>query len=241
MSCDYFRSEMFAWRSDQDSGDFEPLFRHLDSCVECAQLFEQITSRDAEIGATFARLPEAPLLESRILAGLEHERGQLRQPKSRWRGWMMMPIAALALLVLTMPFLPVVQEYRLEHSVAGLLSSPPALQIASTDRGELLRWSDKVLPGSAPLPQLLSRVEFRGATLVDVADHKGVLLKMANEERASLLVFDHPVTSLSSIRSIHEKAGSVALWSDPQRTYALLFRGSVEDMHAYMSSMGITS
>src|ERR1700744_4299121 len=143
MSCEFFQSEMFAWRPDQDPGEFSPLFRHLESCAECARLFERITSRDAEIGATFARVPEAPLLENRILAGLEHERGQLRQPKSRWRAWMMMPIAALALLVLTMPFLPLVKEYRLEHSVAMLLSSPPAPQIVSTDRAELLTWDDK--------------------------------------------------------------------------------------------------
>jgi hypothetical protein len=241
MNCEFFRSEIYAWRPDQDTGDFEPLFRHLDSCAECARLFERIPSRDEQVGRTFGRLPEAPLLESRILAGLAHERAQLRRPKSRWKAWMLMPIAALALLVLTMPFLPVVQEYRLGHSAAVLLSSPPEPQIVSTDRAELMSWSDKVLPGTASLPQLLSRVQFRGATLVDVAHHKGVLLKMKNEDRASLLVFDHPVTPQSGFRSINEKAGSVALWSDPQRTYVLLFRGSVEDMHAYMSRMGITS
>ena len=241
MNCEFFRSEMHAWRPDLAPSDFAPLFRHLDSCAECARLFERIASHDAEIVGTFARVPEAPLLESRILPGLAHERAQRWQPQSRWRAWMLMPVAVLALLVLTVPFLPVVQEYRLGHSVAVLLSSPPDSQIVSTDRGELLNWSDKVLPGTASLPRLLSRVQFRGATLVDVAHHKGVLLKMQNEQRASLLVFDRRVTTQSSVRSIHEKAGSMALWSDPQRTYVLLFRGSVEDMHAYMTRMGIAS
>ncbi len=110
MNCEFFRSEMYAWRPDLAPADFAPLFRHLDSCAECARLFEWIASHDAEIGDTFAHIPEAPLLESRILAGLAHERAQLRQPKSRWRAWMLMPIAALALLILTVPFLPMMQK-----------------------------------------------------------------------------------------------------------------------------------
>jgi hypothetical protein len=225
MNCEFFQTEMLAWRADQDPGDFDLLFQHLESCAECARQFEGIAARDTRIGETFARVPEAPLLDSRILAGLAHERAQLQRPKARWKSWMLMPVAALALLMMTAPFLPVVQEYRLGHSVAALLSSPPAEQIVSTDRETLLRWSDRVLPGTASLSQLLSQVQFRGATVVEITHHKGVLLKMQNEQRASLLVFDHRVTPQSSIRSVQEKEGSVARGPIPGERMPCSFEG----------------
>jgi hypothetical protein len=70
-----------------------------------------------------------------------------------------------------------------------------------------------------------------------VAHHKAVLLKMTNEQRASLLIVDAPLTHTGSFRSIHENSGSASLWSDGRRTYALLFDGSMQEMQAYMAQM----
>jgi hypothetical protein len=44
-----------------------------------------------------------------------------------------------------------------------------------------------------------------------------------------------------SRRPEHCESGSEAVWSDGGRTYALLFQGGSEQMHAHMDSMGITS
>jgi hypothetical protein len=57
-------------------------------------------------------------------------------------------------------------------------------------------------------------VEFRGAAAIRVAAHKAVLLKMNNEQRASL-------------------------WSDGRHSYVLLFNGTDQELHAYMTKMGI--
>lgn len=39
------------------------------------------------------------------------KRGGVILPTARWKSWMLMPVAAHALLMMTAPFLPVVQEY----------------------------------------------------------------------------------------------------------------------------------
>jgi hypothetical protein len=72
-----------------------------------------------------------------------------------------------------------------------------------------------------------------------VASHKAVLLKMKNEQRASLLIIDARLTAENTIQSFHETAGSNSRWSDGRRTYVLLFQGSEQDMRAYMTQMGI--
>jgi hypothetical protein len=97
------------------------------------------------------------------------------------------------------------------------------------------------LSGDAGLPPELSRVEFRAASSLKVASHKAVLLKMMNEERASLLIIDARLTAENSIKSFHETAGSDSRWSDGRRTYVLLFQGSEQDMRAYMTRMGIAT
>jgi hypothetical protein len=106
------------------------------------------------------------------------------------------------------------------------------LQIDSTNRQEILDWCASVLSGPSSLPPELNKVEFRGATAVKVADHKGVLLKMKNEQRASLLIVDAHLTQESRFKSMHEKSGSASLWSDGRRTYVLLYEGSAQEMHA---------
>jgi hypothetical protein len=121
----------------------------------------------------------------------------------------------------------------------ALLSQAPALQIDSTNRQEILDWCASVLSGPSSLPPELNKVEFRGATAVKVADHKAVLLKMKNEQRASLLIVDAHLTQESGFKSMHEKSGSASLWSDGRRTYVLLYEGSAQEMHAYMVQMGI--
>ncbi|WP_433970349.1 hypothetical protein [Tunturiibacter gelidiferens] len=64
---------------------------------------------------------------------------------------------------------------------------------------------------------------------------------MMNEQRASLLIIDARLTAKNKIKSFHETAGSDSRWSDGRRTYVLLFQGSEQDMHAYMTQMGIVT
>jgi hypothetical protein len=84
-------------------------------------------------------------------------------------------------------------------------------------------------------------VEFRGAATLRFADHKAVFLKMKDEQRASLLVVDAPLTKDRGIHAIQENSGSASLWSDGKHSYLLLFNGDVRDMHAYMEKMGISA
>jgi hypothetical protein len=155
--------------------------------------------------------------------------------------WLLAPIAALLLLMTTFYGPALLKEHRLGRNIAILLRNPPPLQIDSTDREALLRWSANVLSGPATLPPILNKVQFRGAAAVDIAQHKAVLLKMKNEERASLLIVDNPLMRQTVVKSLREDTGSIAFWSDPRRTYVLLFNGSLEEMHAYMDRMGIPS
>lgn len=220
---------------------FQALFEHLEVCPDCAGQFDQLSATDQAVRRTFQKLPESPLLESRILAGLTHQRANTGGQHTFWKAWFLLPVAAVLLIAVTLGLLPRFQEERLGREVAGLLSVPPALQIDSSDRNELLRWSDSVLPGLSSLPTQLNRVEFRGAAAVRVANHKAILLKMKNEPRASLLILDNDLLRQQRLRSIHEQAGSAALWSDQNRTYVLLFEGSITEMHDYMDRMGIAS
>ena len=239
MNCELSRSEMYAWRSDAGSASFQSLFDHLAKCPECTRQFAQLQSGDEALQSTFQRVPESPLLENRILAGLAHERAQSTVSRPFWRLWLLMPVSLAILLVIALGVFPRLQERRLAEEVAGFISAPPAMQIVSTDRNALLQWSAGVLHGTAALPSQLNRVEFRGAAAVHIGDHEAVLLKMKNEGRASLLILDARLTRPSGIKSMHEETGNAAVWSDEKRTYVLLFDGSMQEMHAYMGRMGI--
>lgn len=241
MNCELCRSEMYSWRPDSQVESFQSLFDHLDSCPECAREFDQLTSKDEAVRGTFLKVPESPFLESRILTGLSHQRTQFQVRHTLWRSWFLIPIAASILLVITLGYAPSRQEQLVGKDLVALLSEPPALQIISSDRNELLRWSKAVLPAVDVLPAQLNKVEFRGASAVSLADHKAVLLKMKNEQRASLLIVDARLTKQTGIKSMPEKTGSAALWSDQKKTYVLLFDGNLQEMHAYMEKMGIST
>jgi hypothetical protein len=239
MNCELYKSEMYAWRPGSDAVSFQPLFDHLAGCPECAQFFERLTTSDQRIQRTFQKIPEDRSLESRILAGLAHQRAQTKTHRPSWRSWILLPLAASVLIVVTLGVRPRLEDARVAREVAALLSQPPALQIDSTNRQEILDWCASVFSGPSSLPPELNKVEFRGATAVKVADHKAVLLKMKNEQRASLLIVDAHLTQESGFKSMHEKSGSASLWSDGRRTYVLLYEGSAQEMHAYMVQMGI--
>ena len=241
MSCDLYRSEMYAWRPGSDEKSFQPLFEHLDNCAECTRLFEQLTALDENVRRTFQSYPQSPFLESRILSGLAHQRAQSAARRPFWRSWLLAP-AFMALLVALFVWAPPrLQQARVNREVASLLSQPPALEINSTDRKQLLAWSASQLEGSPTLPAALDKVEFRGAAAIRVAAHKAVLLKMKNEERASLVVVDAPLTQDNRFHLMHEGSGSASLWSDGRRSYVLLFIGSDKELHDYMTEMGITT
>jgi hypothetical protein len=241
MSCELYKSEIYAWRPGSDAAAFQPLFNHLARCTECSRLFEELTASDRSLQHTFQNFPESAHLENRILAGLAHQRAQKATRRPIWKSWMFVPVLASLLLVFFLGITPLLQQARLNREVATLLSTPPALQIASTDRNQLLAWSAVKLESSSTLPAVLSKVEFRGAAIVTLADHKAVFLKMKNEERASLLVVDARLTQQSGFHSMHENSGSASLWSDGRRTYVLLFNGSDQEMQTYMVKMGITA
>jgi hypothetical protein len=232
---------MYSWRPDSETESFQSLYDHLDQCPACKLLFERLTAKDEAVRRTLQKVPECPLLESRILAGLAHQRAPLEARRIFWRWWFLAPLAASILLVVTLHYSPIRQEQLLGRDMVALLSEPPALQFVSNDRNELLRWSTRVIPGSDMLPAQLRKVEFRGASAVSVADHKAVFLKMKNEQRASLLIIDARLTDQSGIKSMREKTGSAALWSDQKKTYVILFNGNMQEMHAYMDRMGISA
>ncbi len=239
MNCEFYKSEMYSWRPGSDAASFQPLFDHLAGCSDCAQLFERLTASDQRIQRTIQKIPESPSLESRILAGLAHQRAETKVHRSSWRSWMLLPLAASVLLVVMLGVRPRLEDARLAREVAVLLSQPPALQIDSASRQQILEWSAGILSGPSRLPPELNRIEFRGAAAVKVDDHKAVFLKMKNEQRASLLVVDARLTQEGRFKSINEKSGSARLWSDGRRTYVLLYEGTAQEMHAYMVQMGI--
>jgi hypothetical protein len=241
MSCEFCKSEMYAWRAGDNLPDSKPLLDHLATCPECAQWFANFSATDERIRQAFSAVPESPSLEAKIFAGLAYERLQKAPRKSTWRNWFLLPIAASLLVGVTLGLGPWLQQARLSRQIATLLSQPPSAEINSTDQKQLLAWSAAALSGNAGLPPELSRVEFSAASSLKVASHKAVLLKMKNEQRASLLVIDARLTAENTIKSFHETAGSDSRWSDGRRTYVLLFQGSEQDMHAYMTRMGIVT
>jgi hypothetical protein len=241
MSCELYKSEIYAWRPGSDAASFQPLFDHLAGCAECARLFEELTSSDRSLQRTFQNFPESPYLGNRILTGLAHQRAQKAMRRPTWKSWMFVPVLASLLLVFLWGIGPRLQQTGLDREVATLLSKPPALQIDSTDRNQLLAWSAAKLESSYTLPADLSKIQFRGAAVVRIANHKAVYLKMKNEGRAGLLIVDARLTEQNGFHSMHEKSGNASLWSDGRRTYVLLFNGSDREMRAYMVKMGINT
>jgi len=232
---------MYTWRPESDPKRFQALFRHLESCSACAWQFERLTAQDEVIRRAFKKLPESPHLESRIRAGLAHQRADARACRTVWKAWFLLPIVAVLLLVVAVGMRPMLQRKELRGAVASLLSAPPALQIVSSDRNELLRWSAGAISHVPALPPELHRVQFRGAAALRIAGHQAVLLKMKNEPRASLLILDASLVRQHSPMDMAEKDGSAALWTDQHSTYVLLFQGNTQDMHAYMEKMGISA
>jgi hypothetical protein len=230
------------WRIGSDVASFRPLFDHLATCPGCARRFATLSASDQTIQQTVHEFPDSDGLEARILAGLAHQRAQDSTYKHRWRIGRILPVAACLLLCIMIGVGPRIQEARLSRQVARILISPPDAEINSTDQKQLLDWSAAALSGpTMALPSELSRVQFRAATSLEVANHKAVLLSMKNERRASLLIIDVFMTPEKTIKSFYDQEGSNSRWSDGRRTYVLLFRGSEQEMRAYMSTMGITS
>jgi hypothetical protein len=129
---------MYAWRPGSEEESFQPLFDHLDICAECARFFEQLKASDEHVRRTFQGFPQSPFLASRILSGLAHQRAQDTARRSGWRSWMLAPALVPLLVVLFVWVAPWLQQVRLNREMAILLSKPPALEINSTDRKQLL-------------------------------------------------------------------------------------------------------
>ena len=239
MSCELFKSEMYAWRPGSNVVAFQPLFDHLEKCPECKRLFKELTAADQSIRRSFQEFPEDRTLESRILAGLAHQRAETTSRRIPWRRWLLLPMAASVTLIAILGVRPWLQELRLNREITALLSKPPEVQISSSDRQQLLHWSTNALAGLSSLPAQLSKVEFRGAASLSIDHHQAVLLKMKNERRASLLIVNALLTREPGFKAFRTESGSASLWSDGARTYVLLYQGTLQEMHAYMAQMGI--
>ena len=200
-----------------------------------------MTELDEQLRRKFASVSEPDNLQRRIFAGLKHERRQQRTLGFRWRLWMLIPLVASIVFAFLLGWTPYMQQRQLHRELAALLTRPPAIQVVTTNRQDLLAWSSTVLPGSSQLPPELSRVQFRGGAAIEVAHHRAVMLRMKNEPRASLLVMDGAVRKSSGFTTIASETGNASLWTHDHRTYVLLFQGNRTDMQAYMVRMGIVA
>src|SRR5246500_5478474 len=99
MSCELYKSEMYAWRPGDNLPESKPLLDHLATFPEGAQWFANFGARDEKSRQTFSEIPESPSLEAKIFAGLAYERLQKAPRKSTWRNWFLVPIAASLLLL----------------------------------------------------------------------------------------------------------------------------------------------
>lgn len=241
MNCELCQTEMHTWRNNSDVANFQSLFRHLSSCPGCSERFRQITELDEKLRRTIQAFPAPHNLDRRIFAGLEHERTQAQSKRRRWQYWMLVPLVASLIAVVMLRWIPRLQQNHLRNELGSLLSQPPESQMVTTNREQLLDWSANVLHGSSQLPPELSRVQFRGATALEVAHHKAVLLRMKNEPRASLLIVDGQLKKQSGFTVIAAATGNASIWSDNHRTYVLLFKGNRQEMQTYMVKMGIVA
>ena len=241
MNCEICQMEMHTWRNNGELAIFDLLFRHIESCPVCAERYRAMTELDEQLRRKFVGVSEPDHLQRRIFVGLAHERRQ--QPKAGFRRhiWMLLPLAASIVLAFVLGWVPYLQQRQLNRELAALIERPPAPQMLTTNRQDLLTWSSNVLHGPSQLPPELSRVQFRGGTAVEVAHHRAVMLRMKNEPRASLLVMDGAIRNSSGFTTIASDAGNASLWTSNHKTYVLLFQGNRADMQAYMVRMGIVA
>lgn len=241
MNCELCQTEMHTWRNNGDAANFQPLLLHVSSCPGCAERFRRITDLDERLRRTVQACPIPHNLDRRIFIGLQRERSQAQFKRRRWLYWLLVPMVTSVIAFLALGWIPRFQENKLREELGVLLSQPPPTQVTTTNRDELLNWSAGILHSSPELPPELSRVQFRGATAMELAHHKAVLLKMKNEQRASLLIVDGRLEKHSGFTFIAAAAGNASIWSDSRRTYVLLFKGNREEMQKYMVKMGIAT
>jgi hypothetical protein len=55
------------------------------------------------------------------------------------------------------------------------------------------------------------------------------------------VIVDAPLTKDNRFHPMQEGSGSASLWSDGRRSYVLLFNGADQELHVYMTKMGITA
>lgn len=242
MTCEMFLTEMYAQRPGEDSPLSQEFADHLRSCPECSQKFANMIEKDVSIRRTIHSIEPPATLEVAILSGLAMDRAAnvpARRSYNRLR-WLSV-LAACVLVLIAVLVHTYWQAQGVITQAASLLRSTPTSEIQGGDRDDILRWAAQVEPGTDVLPGRLSRLEFRGASVVRVDNRIAVLLLMKHESRASLLIVDHPMPGAQQIASRSSDAGSLAYWSEQKKTYVLLFHGNLQDMHAYMHRMGIAA
>lgn len=242
MTCETFSTEMYVQRM----GDATPLSQqfadHLQSCAACSQKFAGMIEQDVKIRGTIRSIEPPAALEQSILSGLAVDRAAHASivNRGRWLRWLLVPISVVLAIVILFVHAKWQAHTVIDQAASLLLSSPP-LGIEGSDRNQILRWTAQIEPGTDSLPERLARFQFRGASAVQVNDHAAVLLRMQHEPRASLLIVDAPLLGSREIASRSADAGSLAYWTEQRKTYVLLFRGNLQELHGYMQTMGITA
>lgn len=242
MTCEVFLTEVYGQRPGESTPLSQEFADHLRSCAVCSQKFAEIVEKDTAIRRTICSVEPPAALEATILSGLALDRAAIATTRRGYRRfrWLLVPAACvlglIAFLIHTQWQARVVIT-----QAASLLRSTPASAIQDGDRNEILRWAAQAEPGTDVLPGRLSRLEFRGASLVKISNRVAVLLLMKHEPRASLLIVDQTMPGAKRIASQSSDDGSLAYWTEQKKTYVLLFHGNLQDMQAYMQRMGITA
>ena len=172
----------------------EAVASHLATCGTCRACLDSLRA----VKHAVARLPSQEEPPEAVRAHVEALRLDQR-PRRRWRA--VAPVAAAAVLAAVIAATVVVR--RSDHTVrlaedliADHLASVPEVkpaEIASSDRGEVLRFFTEHLPFSAVVPKLPG-TQLLGARLCRIEGRRVELLFYRRESRTlSLFVTDSPV------------------------------------------------
>lgn len=242
MTCELFQTEMYKQRPGESLPSGREFQEHLQTCPACAREYASMVERDAVIRQTIQRIQAPASLEGMVRSGLSVERAASRTTRRgwpRWLGGLLIPIAAMLLIVVTLVVRGEWRSHQVAQVAARLLRQTPALQFESDQRDAILAWSGQRLPASETLPKRLARVQFRGASTVQQGTHSAVLLRMKHEPRASLLILGDSMAHEGRIALQSASDGSFASWSEGKKTYVVLFHGNTTELKTYMESMGI--
>lgn len=244
MTCDLFQIEIYKQRPGEDLPASHEFQEHLQTCPACAHKLAAMVEQDAAIRQTIQHTDIPLNLANMVRSGIRAERSTSQAARTLFPHWMnlvLLPAAALLLIVVVMTLQAQWNARQLAQFAAQLLQQTPTLQFQSDRRDTILAWSDQHFPSPEALPKRLARLQFLGASAVQEGAHTAVLLRMKCEPRASLLILAHPMMKFQNLALQSANGGSFASWSEGHKTYVVLFHGSTTELKTYMELMGITT